>query len=78
MGWFYCFKLHLVINDKGEILNFLISQDNMDDRVPLMKERFLKKVFGKLFGDKVYISKQLFEILFSHDLQLVIGSGNKM
>jgi hypothetical protein len=50
----------------------------MDDRVLLMKERFSKKVFGKLFGDKVYISKQLFEILFSHDLQLVIGSGNKM
>lgn len=43
MGWFYGFKLHLVINDRGEILNFLISQGNMDDREPLKREGFLKK-----------------------------------
>ncbi|TBO43358.1 hypothetical protein EYS08_08125 [Pedobacter kyonggii] len=54
MGWFFGFKLHLPINDRGEILNFLISQGNMDDRA-LEREEFLKKIFGKLFGDKGYI-----------------------
>mgnify|MGYP003472672932 FL=1 len=78
MGWFYGFKLHLIINDRGEILNFLISQGNMDDREPLKKESFLKKIFGKLFGDKGYISKQLFEILFIDGINLVTGIRNKM
>ena len=35
MGWFYGFKLHLIINDKGEVLNFVITQANVDDREPL-------------------------------------------
>ena len=78
MGWFYGFKLHLVINDKGEILNFLISQGNMDDREPLKREGFLKKIFGKLFGDKGYISQQLVEILFTDGLHLVTGIRNNM
>jgi len=43
MGWFYGFKLQLLINDRGEILNFLISQGNIDDREPLKREGVLKK-----------------------------------
>lgn len=78
MGWFHGFKLHLVINDKGEILNFMISAGNMDDRTPLKQESFLKEIFGKLFGDKGYISQQLFETLFSNGLHLVTGIRNKM
>ena len=35
MGWFHGFKLHLIINDKWEILNFVITQANVDDREPL-------------------------------------------
>lgn len=35
MGRFFGFKLHLIINDKGEILSFVITRGNMDDRVPL-------------------------------------------
>jgi hypothetical protein len=46
MGWFYGFKLHIVINDKGEILNFAITQANVDDRGPLKNDGFLKSVFG--------------------------------
>lgn len=78
MGWFYGFKLHIMINDRGEILNFLISQGNMDDREPLKSEGFLKKIFGKLFGDKGYISQNLFEILFTDGIHLVTGIRNKM
>ena len=55
MGYFFGFKLHLVINDKGEILNFVITPGNVDDREPLKNRDFLKEIFGKLFADKGYI-----------------------
>ena len=35
LGWFYGFKLHLICNDKGEILNFMITPGDVDDREPL-------------------------------------------
>ena len=71
MGWFFGFKLHLVINDKGEILDFLFTQGNVDDRYPLKNKSFHKKIFGKLFGDKGYISKDLFEKLFVDGIHLI-------
>jgi len=52
MGWFYGFKLHLLINDKGEVLNFVITQANIDDRTPLKDSRFVSKIKGKLYADK--------------------------
>lgn len=42
MGWFHGFKLHIIINDKGEILNFCITQANVDDRTPLKKKSFFR------------------------------------
>jgi hypothetical protein len=78
MGWFYGFKLHIVINDRVEIINFMIPQGNMDDSTPLKTEGFLKKIFGKLFGDKGYISEKLFEILFTDRIYLVTGIRNNM
>ncbi len=59
MGWFYGFKLHLIINDKGEILNFTLTQASTDDREPLKTQGFIKKLFGKLYADKGYIGKEL-------------------
>ena len=59
MGWFYGFKLHIMVNDKGELLDFIITQANVDDREPLKKDNFLKKIFGSLYADKGYISKEL-------------------
>jgi hypothetical protein len=78
MGWFYGFKLHIVINDKGEILNFAITQANVDDRDPLKNENFLKSVFGKLFADKGYISEKLANILFINDIHLITSIRNNM
>lgn len=78
MGWFYGFKLHIVINDKGEILNFAITQANVDDRQPLKNENFLKAIFGKLFADKGYISEQLTKILFVSDIHLITSIRNNM
>jgi hypothetical protein len=71
MGWFYGFKLHIVINDKGEIIDFLFTQANVDDRNPLKDKNFHSKIFGKLFGDKGYISQTLFEELFIDGIHLI-------
>ena len=70
MGWFYGFKLH-IINDRGELLDFLISQASTDDRTPIKQDNFLKKIFGSLYADKGYISKELTELLFSQGLHLI-------
>lgn len=71
IGWFYGFKLHLIINDKGEILDFMLTKANVDDREPLKQFNFHKTVFGKLFGDKGYIGKDLFEALFVDGVHLI-------
>ena len=71
MGWFYGFKLHLIINDRGEILDFLFTQGNVDDREPLKNKNFHSKIFGKLYGDKGYIGKTLFENLYIDGIHLV-------
>lgn len=71
MGWFFGFKLHLVINDKGEVLDFLLTQANVDDREPLKNKNFHDKIFGKLFGDKGYISQNLFDQLFIDGVHLI-------
>ena len=71
LGWFYGFKLHLMVNDKGELLNFVITPGNYDDREPFKNKRFLEKIFGKIFADKGYIGQQLFEMLFVEGIQLI-------
>ena len=71
MGWFYGFKLHLVINDKGEIIQWQLTPGNCDDREPLKNNKFTERLFGKLFADRGYISQDLFESLFVDDIHLV-------
>jgi hypothetical protein len=71
VGWFYGFKLHLVLSDSGDIINFMLTPGNTDDRSPLKDEPFTDRLFGKLFGDKGYISKALFESLFTQGIQLI-------
>ena len=70
-GWFYGFKLHLVINDKGEIIQWQLTPGNVDDREPLKNREFTERLFGKLFADRGYISQDLFEMLFVNDIHLV-------
>ena len=70
VGWFYGFKLHLVVNDRGELLACCLTPGNMDDRKPV--PRLVRRLFGKLFGDKGYISAPLAEQLFlGHGLRLI-------
>ena len=69
MGWFYGFKLHLVINDKGEVLDVALTPGNTDDRKPLRK--FTERLHGSLYADRGYISKDLREALGEQGVNLV-------
>ena len=69
VGWFYGFKLHLVIDDKGDLVAFFVTPGNVDDRKGLRE--MAKYIKGKLFGDKGYISKELQETLWEKGIQLV-------
>jgi hypothetical protein len=62
VGWFYGFKLHLVVSEQGELLAFCLTPGNVDDRHPVPK--LAKRLVGKLFGDRGYLSQDLAEKLF--------------
>ena len=64
MGWFFGFKLHLICNEKGELLNFMITPGDVDDRKPLEYKAFVEFIYGKLVADKGYIGKNLFRRMF--------------
>ncbi len=78
MGWFFGFKLHLIINDKSEILNFMFPPGNVDNRESLKHGKFLKNIKGKLCADMGYIGQALFENLFLNGIQLVTKVKNNM
>lgn len=78
MGWFFGFKLHIVVNEVGELLGFTITPGNVDDREPLKNGDFLDKVYGKLFADKGYIGQELFEMLFINGIQLMTSLRKRM
>lgn len=71
MGWYFGFKLHLIINDMGEIIEWKLTKSTTDDRIPLKDSQYTRKVFGKVYADKGYISKSLFEELFIDGICLV-------
>jgi hypothetical protein len=69
MGWFFGFKLHLAVNDTGELLACCLTPGNVDDRTPVAQ--MVKRLRGKLFGDRGYISAPLTQLLFEQGLQLI-------
>lgn len=71
IGWLYGFKLHLIINECGEIVSFYLTKGNIDDRNSKVMQSLTKDIFGKLFGDKGYISQSLSELLFRDGIQLI-------
>jgi hypothetical protein len=79
-GWFYGFKLHLIVNEFGEILSFSLTSGNIDDRKPVPE--LTKGLWGKLIGDKGYISQKLSEKLQEEGIQLITyikqGMKNKL
>ncbi len=71
MGWFYGFKLHLIINEDGEIVNFAFSKGNVADNNEDLVLKLTKFIKGKLFGDKGYLSQKLFEKLYKKGIMLI-------
>ena len=69
-GWFYGFKLHIVINEYGEIISFDITPGNIDDRNKKVMEKLTKPLWGKLFGDRGYLSEKLRKSLYSRGISL--------
>lgn len=76
VDWFYGFKLHLAINDRGELLNVALTPGNVDDRKPVRE--LLKGLQGKFVGDKGYISKKLASDLRAEGIILLTKFKNKM
>ena len=77
MGWFFGFKLHVVINHIGEIVDLSLSGGNIHDLK--MVEPLSKNIFGYLFGDKGYISKSKAKKLKEeHDIHLITNVRSHM
>lgn len=69
-GWFFGFKLHLLFNDRGELLEVALTAGNVDDRKPV--PAMVKRLFGKIFADRGYLSKALFQqLLNTFGIQLI-------
>jgi hypothetical protein len=75
-GWFFGFKLHIIIDEKGNLMNAKLTKGNADDRyvVPQMTA----DMTGFLFADKGYISRELFLRLLARGLKLITGIKNNM
>lgn len=81
VGWFFGFKLHLALNDQGELLGIHFGKGNQDDRAGLRQivANPLKKLFGKLIADKGYLGKAFFEEMFKkYAIELVTGLKKNM
>lgn len=76
MGWFYGFKLHIIVNHDGEIIAFALTPGNIDDRKPLPS--MIRRVFGKLFGDKGYLSQPLRDDLRAIGIELITSIRRNM
>jgi transposase len=76
MGWFFGFKLHAIINSKGELVRIKLTPGNTDDRKPVPE--MCLGLFGLLFADKGYISKALAETLQEMGVKLVTTPRKNM
>ena len=76
MGWFYGFKLHTIVTERGELLACRLTAGNVDDRQPVTD--LTERVFGKLIGDKGYLSQALFEQLWAQGVQLITKLRSNM
>lgn len=76
MGWFFGFKLHIIINDRGGLLSYRLTAGNVNDLEVV--ETMTKDLFGKLFGDKGYVSQSLFEKLLGKGIKLITNIRKNM
>lgn len=76
VDWFYGFKVHLLLNDRGELLACRLTPGNVDDRRPV--PRLVNELWGKLFGDKGYLSQSLRDQLRQQGVELITRLKSNM
>ena len=76
VGWFFGLKIHLVINNFGELIAFKITRGNVSDSTAA--KSLLAALEGLAFGDKGYIGKKLFDELFKNGLKLITRKRKNM
>jgi len=69
-GWFYGLKIHLVINNLGQVVSFLFTAANFADNNQYVLKTLFKDLKGHCYADKGYITK-LFEHFFTNGLKVV-------
>jgi hypothetical protein len=69
MGWFYGFKLHLIVNHLGGIVAAKVTTGNVHDTQPVRE--LARGLTDKLYGDKGYLSKALDADLFDNGVRLI-------
>jgi hypothetical protein len=79
VGWFYGFKVHVIINGWGEIIDFCITSGNVVDNNTKVIEKITEKIYGKVYGDKGYLlNPELFQKLYSKGIHIVTKIRNNM
>ena len=76
VAWFFGLKLHIVINDRGELIAFKITSGKMHDAKA--SEPILAFLKGTAFGDKGYLGKALFSRLLEKGLKLITRTRKNM
>ena len=66
------------VTKSGEILNFMFTLGNIDDREPLKQWKLVENIKGKLCADKGYIGQALFENLFLNGIKFVTKVKSNM
>jgi hypothetical protein len=79
MGWFYGTKIHLAVNEKGELINLLLTSGNVADNNHGVIRHMTSNMFGKLFGDKGYIlDPQFWREIYDHGVHIIHGLRKNM
>lgn len=76
MGWFYGFKLHLVMNDEGGLFSVKVTAGNVDDRKPVLD--MVGNLSGSLYADKGYVSANLKSELAARGIDFITGSQSNI
>lgn len=78
MGCYVGFMLHLLCNEKGELVNFVLTRANVDYRNKSVIDTLTDKVSGKLYADKGYSSQSLFGRLWNDGIHIVTALRSNM
>jgi hypothetical protein len=79
VGWFYGFKVHMIINSRGEVLDFTITPGNVVDNNAKVIEQMMQKIHGKVYGDKGYLlNAELFQKLYCSGIHMVTKIRSNM